>query len=741
MRLVWPLIGRSEEMRTIEAAISAPDIAGIVVRGPAGVGKSRIAREALSAAASHGCETRWAVGTSSARAIPLSAFTAWAQSGVTDTVQLLRGAIESLTAASSGVTVVVAVDDVHLLDDLSTFVVHQIVQRGAAKVILTARDGEPISSATTEIWKAGQFDRLNLPPLSIDETTALLSATLRGTVDPHVVQRLWTLTRGNVLYLRNIVEQGVADGSLAQQHGYWRWTGDPVMPPSLIELEEADSCASSSPDRTALVMGGGTVDKPDDYLVGLIKNQYIEPTHPGADIAYCPVTTPMEAFPITGFVRVLGIAFGPPEVWGPGGAGWWPDAPWWKNTGLFDPTVDQAVQIGVSNLEHEMALHGNDHLVIYGISEGSLIAVAEKRKLAEQYPEGTDAPDIDFVMQATFNLPNGGLHARFPGLKLPIGWTFDGPAPTDTQFDTVVINRQYDGIADFPLYPINVIADLNAMLGTVYVHTYSWDVSLPADDPTESPAYQDNYGDTSYYFFENPDLPLFGPLRTLGVPEPLIDVFEPFFRVIVELGYDRSIKPWEPTPARLIPRLNPVTVAGDLVNAIGEGINNALAITGSPAPPSVPAAPAIRIANVDVSNKTMSVEQVTETEQATSLEQRIDADQAALREPETETEQVTSLVQRIDADQAALRKPETEPEQAKSKNFSIFNPAKRSDRAATHRPVVRDALKAFGQRIHGALHAGEADAPAGRVTAAKDGPGPAGPSSDHNSDNKDADGS
>ena len=75
---------------------------------------------------------------------------------------------------------------------------------------------------------------------------------------------------------------------------------------------------------------------------------------------------------------------------------------------------------------------------------------------------------------------------------------------------------------------------------------------------------------------------MFGPLRTLGVPEPLIDVVEPFFRVIVELGYDRSIPPWEPTPARLIPRLNPVKVAADLVNAIGEGINNAAALIGSP---------------------------------------------------------------------------------------------------------------------------------------------------------------
>jgi DNA-binding CsgD family transcriptional regulator len=239
VRLPWPLVGRSEEMGAIEAAVLASDASGIVVYGAAGVGKSRIAREALSAAESQGCECRWAVGTSSARAIPLGAFTAWAPSDVTDTVQLLRGVIESLTAASSDATAVVFVDDVHLLDDLSIFVVHQITQRGAAKLLLTVRDGEPIPAAVQEIWKGGRFERLDLQPLSLDETTTLLSATLGGPVDPDAAQRLWKLTRGNVLYLRNIVEQEVADGRVVNQHGYWRWIGEPIMPPSLVELIES----------------------------------------------------------------------------------------------------------------------------------------------------------------------------------------------------------------------------------------------------------------------------------------------------------------------------------------------------------------------------------------------------------------------------------------------------------------------------------------------------------------------
>ena len=142
---------------------------------------------------------------------------------------------------------VLAVDDVHLLDDLSTFVVHQIVQRRLAKVILTVRDGEPIPPATQEIWKADQFERLDLQQLSPDDTSALLAATLEGSVDPDVAGRLWKLTRGNALYLRNIVEQEVAGGRIVHENGYWRWIGDPVMPPGLVELIESRIGALPTP--------------------------------------------------------------------------------------------------------------------------------------------------------------------------------------------------------------------------------------------------------------------------------------------------------------------------------------------------------------------------------------------------------------------------------------------------------------------------------------------------------------
>lgn len=343
-----------------------------------------------------------------------------------------------------------------------------------------------------------------------------------------------------------------------------------------------------SADSTALLVCGGACPKFDDASVDIVMNQFITPTHPGETITPVAVTTPSEYWPLTGVLRLVGLAFGDPRLTGLGGPSW-PDEPWWKLSGLFDLTENQSQQVGVADLETAMTEHGNNHLVIYGYSEGAGTVVLEKRKLAEQYPAGTNAPDITFVLGGDTNLPNGGISARFAGLHVPIlDILFDGAEPTNTPFHTDVITRQYDGAADFPLYPLNVVADLNAVLGFLYLHTHPFDVSLPAD-PTTSPAYQGTHGDSSYYFFQTQDLPLFDPLRQLGVPEQLIDVVQPFFRAIVEMGYDRSIPPWQPTPARLFPTLDPARVAVDLVNAIGECIKNAAALVDLPPLTRMPA--------------------------------------------------------------------------------------------------------------------------------------------------------
>lgn len=276
VRFRWALRGRREELRVIDSALADQESSGIVVRGAAGVGKSRLAREALDRARSRGWQSRWVGGTLSARTIPLGAMSDWVGSAVADDLEVVRTVIGRLTSAPAGVPAVVCIDDVGLLDDLSTFVVHQIVRRGTAKVVLTVRDGDPVGAATQEVWKAGNFEHLDLQPLSCEEVAGMVSDTLGGRLGPDAVERLWRLTRGNVLYLRNIVEHEVAGGRLAEQGGLWRWIGEPVIPPGLVEMIEAR--LGSLPDAVSDAVDVLAVAEPVDLatLTGIIGSAAVE---------------------------------------------------------------------------------------------------------------------------------------------------------------------------------------------------------------------------------------------------------------------------------------------------------------------------------------------------------------------------------------------------------------------------------------------------------------------------------
>lgn len=239
VRWTWPLTGRSDELRDIGAAIADPDAAGIVIGGTAGVGKSRLVREALSLAVSDRFVVRTVVGSATERNLPLGALAPWTGPGGGSGLELVGTVIEHLTAAPDRSPVIISVDDAHLLDDLSTFALAQIVQRAAAKLVLTVRSGESIPIALQELWRGQGFHRVDLRPLTRDETIALASAALSGPLDPDAARTLWRLTHGNPLYLRNIVEHEIGQHRLVSRRGCWRWAGEPVLPPGLLDLIES----------------------------------------------------------------------------------------------------------------------------------------------------------------------------------------------------------------------------------------------------------------------------------------------------------------------------------------------------------------------------------------------------------------------------------------------------------------------------------------------------------------------
>ena len=156
--------------------------------------------------------------------------------------------------------------------------------------------------------------------------------------------------------------------------------------------------------------------------------------------------------------------------------------------------------------------------------------------------------------------------------------------------DSIQIARQYDAFADTVQYVTNPVALANSLLG-IFVHLdYANAVSLDPTSPNYVPGTKKVVdGKTTYYWIPTPDLPLFAPLRLAGVPEPVIDVFEPFFKVLVEAGYDRTVPFNKPTPLQLIPTIDPITLGIQLVVATLEGANNAAKIVGMSLPGYAPA--------------------------------------------------------------------------------------------------------------------------------------------------------
>lgn len=237
----WPLVGRSEELAAIADAVRATgDIgSGMVLSGAPGVGKTRVAREAVAACGSPDARRHWIIGTASARNIPLGAFADVPAEFGPDPLRRVREVIDGLIGAAGHHEVIVGVDDAHLLDDLSAFTVHRLVSHRLATVILTVRSGGSPPDAITAIWKDQHLETLELQPLSQSEIANLLERVLGGPVHTLSARRLWQYTQGNVLYLRHLLDNEVWAGRLAQHAGVWLWEGQPRLSPTLAELLEA----------------------------------------------------------------------------------------------------------------------------------------------------------------------------------------------------------------------------------------------------------------------------------------------------------------------------------------------------------------------------------------------------------------------------------------------------------------------------------------------------------------------
>lgn len=200
----------------------------------------------------------------------------------------------------------------------------------------------------------------------------------------------------------------------------------------------------------------------------------------------------------------------------------------------------KAVKDGVDDI-HESGT--GETIIVAGFSQGAIVIAYEKKRLMklgeDQRP---DDSQLKFVTFGDPTGPNGIL--RWIPFRIPIiGLT---PVRTpDTPYETTIINGEYDGWADFPDRPWNLIATANALLGIVYVHgryedkVGGFDLStVPEKNIVET--VNKAGGKTTTYLIPTEKLPLLQPLRDLGFPESFVAALEAPLRKIIDAAYKRN---------------------------------------------------------------------------------------------------------------------------------------------------------------------------------------------------------
>ncbi|MGE3620502.1 MAG: LuxR C-terminal-related transcriptional regulator [Acidimicrobiia bacterium] len=241
--MAWPFVGRDRAVAELAGTLRQGR--GVVVAGPAGVGKTRL----VGALVEHlegadGLAVRWFAGSETARTQPLGAFYELVGGRDDDPRRALAACTARLDASLGDRPALVVVDDAHHLDPLSAMLVDRWASAGRLRLVLTVRAGDPCPDLVAATWKDHRLARADLGPLDEDETAALVRAVVERREPPHgivgaaAVRRLWSLTQGNPLYLRHLLDAEPPHQPLVLTAGVWRWAPEATLSPGLVELIE-----------------------------------------------------------------------------------------------------------------------------------------------------------------------------------------------------------------------------------------------------------------------------------------------------------------------------------------------------------------------------------------------------------------------------------------------------------------------------------------------------------------------
>lgn len=203
-------------------------------------------------------------------------------------------------------------------------------------------------------------------------------------------------------------------------------------------------------------------------------------------------------------------------------------------------TTDQSVAIGQRNLHAAILreLANGEPVVVAGLSMGTLVIDRELAYLTT----ASDAPAVGDVTFYVFGDPGRGFGQMYmSGMTIPfVGQTFHPIA--ESQYDVVVVMEQWDGWANPPDRPWNLLAVVNAVMGAVYTVSGTNDHSRTSVDSMSdavqvSQTVNSRGGMTTTYMIPRDDLPITRPLRQIGVPSGVVDEVNKLLMPLIAAGY------------------------------------------------------------------------------------------------------------------------------------------------------------------------------------------------------------
>ena len=190
----------------------------------------------------------------------------------------------------------------------------------------------------------------------------------------------------------------------------------------------------------------------------------------------------------------------------------------------------------------------NLHVTLLGDPNNVLSGILDRF----QFPDGVGA----------FSLSPEPQHVPFLDIPLSLA-----PTPTDA-IPTDIYMGEYDGFAVFPSDPLNIWADLNALIGIETVHSYYPDPDPTMNLNTDAMITLGTFGDTTFHAIPAP-LPTLAFLYDGGpAGQFFYSALSPFATLVDDWGYGN---PGDPGAGSGVPGADPIGVAGPWqVDAYGQ---------------------------------------------------------------------------------------------------------------------------------------------------------------------------